>query len=195
MRWVAGAASLGPSTSVAFVVGLLAGAMRGRRAPVPSLGQGVVVPVPVVAVLALLPVAAALWSWSRIPLPALAVSVRHPAGHVVCLLAAPVAFALGAGSTGGAGGLAENSRNALGLLGLGIVGMRILGERGGVVAPAAFLMAAFLAGRAAGAPSPAVWAWVLHDGGDAVSMGVASALGVARLALGGGLPRALVRRG
>jgi hypothetical protein len=195
VRWLVRTASLALSTSGALAVGVAAGALRGQRAPVPSLGPGAAAPVPVVAVLALLPVAAAFWSWSRLPTAALAVSVRHPVGHVVCLLAAPAGFAVGAAVTGGCGGLIENARNALGLLGLGLVGVRLLGGRGAVVVPATFLLAAFVGGRTPGAPSPAAWAWVLHDAGHVPALVMAVALGGVGLALAGGLPPALVRRG
>jgi hypothetical protein len=195
VTWMVRAARLGSTAALSLVIGVVAGLLRGEQAPVPSLTQGSAAPVPVVAVLALLPVGAGLWSWSQLPRPALAVSVRTSRWHLVCLLVAPAAFALASGVAGGTGALMENARNTFGLLGLGLVGMRLLGERGGVLVPAGYLLAAFLIGRPAGGAGPAVWAWVLHDGGDATALVLASALAATGLAMSEGLPRSSIRRG
>lgn len=189
------AARIWPAALALLVAGGVAGALRGEQAPVPSLTHGVAAPVPVVAVLAVLPVAAAMWSWSQIPRPALAMAVRSRGWHVACLLVAPSVFALASGVGGGLGAVAENSRNAFGLLGLGLVGLRLGGERGGVLAPAGFLLVAFLGGRTAGGSGPAWWAWVLRDGGDASALVLAGALAVVGLLGAVDLPEALVRRG
>ena len=80
----------------------------------------------------------------------------------------------------------ENGRNAVGLVGLSLLGARWLGERGAVLLPISYLFGAFLLGRTGGSPVPSWWAWVLFDGGSSVALGCAAILGLLGLSA---LPR------
>ncbi len=180
----------------AMLGGVVAGLLRGATAPVPSLTQGALAPVPVVAVIALVPTVGVIWGWSGLPWQGLA-SAARPALLLMCplLLASPLAFIAGAAVTGGMGSVLENGRNAIGLLGLSVIGARLLGERGAVLAPVGYLLAAFMVGRPTGIASAHRWAWILSDGGNALSLGIALALLTFGMTAVPTLARSLLRRG
>lgn len=195
MRWYLGGVRIIPLISVVVIVGLLAGALRGAAAPVPSLTQGVLSPVPVVAVIALIPPLLILSAWLELPLASMAVSVR-PAAVGPCVMAVVcVMFAVASGPTGHVGAVVENARNSLGLLGLALLGTRWLGRRGGVLVPVAYLLASFLLGRSSGSYISRPWAWVLRDGGDMLALVLAAMCAVAGLVAALTIPRAMVLRG
>lgn len=186
-----------PIVAIAVLLGgVVAGALRGSTAPVPSLAQGALAPVPVAAVIALLPMVALRWSWEGIPLPMLATGGSR---SVVILMgtyvALPSLYAAAALPGGELGGLLESLRNANGLLGLALIGSVAAGEAGFLLAPIAFLLAAFLAGRPAGSATPSRWAWPLADGGDALALGCGVGLGIIGLLLTTAFPRTQLRHG
>ncbi len=178
------------------LAGLLAGAMRGESAAMPSLSLGTLAPVPVVSVIAMVPVIGAFGGWSNIGWHAIANATRAPR-----LLAAPVlvgslgAYSLGSAVFGGVASTMENGRNSLGLLGLVLIGARVLGERGAVLLPVSFLFASFLFGRVPGHPSPSWWAWVLADGASAWALGMATLLGALGLLVAPQIAVSNLRRG
>lgn len=194
--WLVGATRLMAVLIAAAPAGLVAGLMRGRTAPMPSLSLGTLAPVPVVAVVALIPAIAVVWGWSNLGWDTIAAASRPTAAHVVPVLAIGLAsFGAGAWLVGGAGSMVENGRNALGLLGLSLLGTRLLGERGAVLAPIAFLFSAFFFGRAAGNPVPHWWAWILADGGSAPALVCALTLTALGAAVLPGIAMGNLRRG
>lgn len=195
MTWYLRALRFVPLMTGVVALGVLAGALRGAQAPVPSLTHGSLVPVPVVAVMAVLPPLLVLSAWLAVPPAALAVSVRSPTWGPLAMVGVCLSYALASGVLGHAGAVLENGRNALGILGLALLGTRAWGGRGGVLLPVAYLLASFLVGRAAGSSQPHAWAWVLRDGGDAVAFGLGLASTLLGLAAAWSIPRATVLKG
>lgn len=193
MTWLMRAAQLLRVAPAMIALGLVAGLLRGDRASVPSLSQGALVPVPVVAVIALVPATVAVWSWSQVPRAALLTSSRGTVWSRLVLCVAPTLFGAASGVTGGGAALLENARNGFGLLAIGLVGARLLGERAALFAPVVFLLACLLAGRGPGS-GPYAWAWIIQDGGSVVAGLQAGALTLAGWVVAGGLPRVLLNR-
>lgn len=196
MTWSMKAARFWWAASVSLAAGVLCGIFRGESAPVPSLTQGDLAPVPVVAVLALIPATAVLWGWQGMPVDSLAAAVRWS----FPLLAAPLvvavaAVALGSFLTGGAGSAVEATRNACGITALAILGARAAGQQGATLVPISYLLAAFLLGRPGGSPSPYPWAWVLSDGGNVMAATITACLVVLAAVAIPGMAAAAVARG
>lgn len=196
MRWLAHATRVPTMLAIGLLAGAIAGLARGATAPMPSLTLGTLAPVPVVAVMALVPAIGVLWGGSGMRWEAMASSARPIAIVVGPILATCLAsFILAAWVLGDLGSLLENTRNAVGLLGLTLLGARFRGERGAVLLPIAFLFAAFLFGRRAGSPEPSWWAWILFDGGSAPAGACACVLALAGALVLPGIPAATLRQG
>lgn len=196
MRWLLRATYVVAGAALSSVAGLVAGAARGESAAMPSLSLGGLAPVPVVSVLALVPVFCIMGGWSNVGWHALAQATRAPLLLATpVLVAGPATYTLTSAVLGGTGALLENGRDCLGLLGLALIGARLLGDRGAVLAPTAFLLAAFLFGRVPGASTPSWWAWVLADGASVWALAVAALLVVLGLVLLPRIPVSDLRRG
>lgn len=182
--------------SACAVGGLVAGLLRGATAAMPSLTQGQLAPVPVVAVIALIPSVVLAWGWSLLPLKALAGAVRAVwALLLASVLVSCAVFSVAALLTGGPGSMLESGRNAVGLMGLGLLGQRLWGERGAVMLPVGYLIAAFAVGRPTGGPTASWWAWVLVDGSGGPALGMALVCFATGVAVTPSLPRVAVVAG
>jgi hypothetical protein len=196
VRWFV-TATLGLWVLVASaVVGLLAGALRGQTASMPSLTHADLAPVPVVAVLALAPALATIWGWSGVPWTSTASAVRRPAPLLVRgYVLAPAAYALASLPLGGTGAVVEDARNALGLGGASVLAAGVAGERGAVAAPVAMVLTCFLLGRPSSGSAPYPWAWVIQDGWSVIGLVCALTLWLGGLLAISALPRRLAMRG
>ncbi len=196
MNWLLRTTHTGWAALSILAGGVLAGLVRGATASVPSLTQATLAPVPVVAALALIPVVAMAWVWSGVPWQSVATSTRQTS-PVLALAAAAVVivYGVGAGIFGGVAATWENMRDAAGLLGIAVIGAHVLGERGLVLAPIAYLVAAFMLGRPPGRPGASPWAWILNDGGDLPSAAIATTLAAIALCLLPRLPQRRIREG
>ena len=196
VTWLLNGTKLPNVILAAGLAGLVAGLVRGQTAPMPSLSLGTLAPIPVVAVVALVPAIAVVWGWSNLGWLAAAATSRS-----VVVLVGPVVtgalvpFICAAWVSGGVGSALENGRNAVGLLGLSLVGVRLLGERGAAMFPISYLFLSFLFGRTPGDPAPRWWAWILSEGGSGMALIFATALVVAGAMAVPGIPIAAVRRG
>jgi hypothetical protein len=189
VTWFA-SATRAPSVLIAMIcVGLLAGLMRGQTASVPSLTQGSLAPVPVVAVLSLAASVAMFWGWSGLAWSSMAAAGRSPAGLLLLMyLLAPITLGLASYAFGGQGAVAENLRNAFGLAGLAVLGSSTFRGAGAIAVPIAYLLVAFMAGRPSGGRDPYVWAWILHDGGSVTALALSACLAALGAALVPSLP-------
>lgn len=180
--------------AVCILTGLVAGLWQGATASMPNLSRGALTPVPVVAVVGLAPSVMLTWSWSRLPLESLAGVVRPMQVVLVAMVVVSCAtYTLSAWSTGGTGAALEALRNACGLMGLALLGRFTWGERGAVLLPVGYLLAAFAVGRPGGGLTPSWWAWILTEGAYAPGLVLAAALLAAGLAVTPALPGATAR--
>lgn len=196
MTWLLQATRVPSVALAAGLAGLVAGLARGETAPMPSLSLGMLAPVPVVAVLGLVPAIAVVWGWSNLGWAATSATAR-PVGVLVGPVIATVLvlFVAGAWVLGGMGSAIENGRNAVGLLGLSLLGARLYGERGAAMLPITYLFVAFLFGRTPGNPAPSWWAWILSEGGSGIALGFALALAIVGTASIPSTAAASMRRG
>lgn len=196
MNWLLGATKAWAVIGACVFGGGLAGLLSDATAAMPSLTQGQLAPVPVVAVVGLLPAVMLAWGWSLLPLRALAGAVRTVSVILlVMVMTCCAVFSAAALVTGGSGAMLESGRNAVGLMGLALLGQRAWGERGAVTVPVAYLIAAFAVGRPSGGPTPSWWAWVLLDSSSGTAFIVAGACLLFGLMMTPRLPRVAVVRG
>ena len=191
--WVLKPFRIGPLLVAALTAGAAAALVAGTAVPFPSLAAAGLGQVPLLALVALLPVAALVVSWRSWPAPMLATTVRpwpvHVALAVVAASSVPAAVALAAGARPDIA-LAVG-RDVLGCAGLALLTWRFAGRDPAVAAAPVCLVACAVAGT----PSDGLsWAFLLQDGLVAGSWPVPVALAIAGVAASASLAAADVRR-
>ncbi|GAB3653307.1 hypothetical protein GCM10027591_09940 [Zhihengliuella somnathii] len=174
-----------PALAVLLGSGVLLPLLRGHYAPMPSLVSGSLAPVPVIAVLALLPAEAVMTGIDGLPAAQAASASRSLVPYRLLLVAGALALLglLGLVISGFSAAL-ESVRNSAGLIGLALLGAWWRTGLTALAVPGAYLLAAFLAGGSAGHAS--AWAWILRDSGDPTALFAAGSLLAAGLLV---LPR------
>ena len=176
--------------------GVLTAMMRGRHAPVPSLTAGALTPVPLVAVVGLVVPFALLRAFEGLPAASATTAARTLAMSRIGL--ATVVIVGGASIAGllaGTGAALECGRDAATLTGVALLGARARSHSGALCASLGYLCVTFFLGRGSGASTPAWWAWLLSDPGDAASMCCAAAVLLSGFAVVPALPRIAMLHG
>lgn len=170
MTWLLQALRAREVILVSLVAGALAALLRGQHAPVPSITGGGLAPVPLVAVLALLPVVASLRLLEGLPAHQAATAVRSVRSFwTLGVVLVVTVTAAAAGALAGREAAYEVARNAAGLSGIAILAWRLVGRGSAVGAALAYLVLAFLFGATGSVAEAQVWAWVLRSSDDLAS--------------------------
>lgn len=188
------------ATAIAAALMFLAAAFLAAgdlSLPMPAIlaSYGLAVPVVLLAPLAL----SSVLGWglmsgdeqlervSSRPIPGMDAALASGAALLACLLALVSGAATGSPDVAGAG------RNALGYVGLMLVGRRLLGGRAGTLVPAVVAVtAAVVGGDASG--QPRWWVWVLAPSGDPFAWAVAATCLALGILVSGMAPRISIRR-